>query len=547
MKQRLYYILLPILCFIFIQVGQAQISYGGAPYSFSHQLNRPVFVQPDQRELQNINGAAKKDCSALEFGRFLPVNIDLNHDSWTVTSLENGDRLYRLGIKSIGALAVGAYFSEFYIPEGGELFIYSPDEAQFIGSFNHLNNSKEALFATEFLIGEELIIEYYEPKKAFGQSKLYLSEVLHAYTAINNNIEGKDFGQAGPCEVNVNCDEGVGREDQRDAVLRILIKSGSSSFWCTGALVNNTSFDRTPYVLTADHCGKNASEEDMNLWLFYFHYQFWACYNSSSEPSRRTLGGCEKIAASSNAEIQGSDFFLVKLTREVPEDYHPYLLGWSRDGLGSQQGYTIHHPWGDVKKISTYAQALGDGNIAGGTPGAYWEVFWSATENGHGVTEPGSSGSPIFNQEGHLIGTLTGGQASCSDNGLTAPDYYGKFSHHWDQNGEAEDQQLMPWLDPESTGAMYLDGIYIGNEELSKSDGAMIHVMPNPANDMIQIQLKESIENAWLSIYNIQGKLLEQMKLQNTTKYSVEHLKKGVYILEARNATESQIMKLVKE
>lgn len=547
MKQRLYYLLLTILSFSFIQIGQGQISYGGEPYSFSQQLERPVFVQPDQRELQNIDREAKKDCSALEFGRFLPLNIGLDHDSWTMTPLNNGDRLYRLGIKSTGALAIGAYFSEFYIPEGGELFIYSPDEEQFIGSFNHLNNSKEAVFATEFLIGEELIIEYYEPKEAIGQSKLYISEILHAYTAINDLNDEKDFGQAGACEVNVNCEEGIGREDQRDAVVRILIKSGSSSFWCTGALVNNTSFDRTPYVLTADHCGKNASEEDMNLWLFYFHYQFWACYNSSTEPSRKSLRGCEKIAASSNAGIQGSDFFLVKLTKEVPVDYHPYLLGWSREGIGSEQGYTIHHPWGDVKKISTYTQALEDGNIGGGMADAYWEVFWSATESGHGVTEPGSSGSPIFNQEGNLIGTLTGGQASCSENGLTAPDYYGKFSQHWDQNGDEEDQQLMPWLDPEATGALYLDGIYIGNEEISSQANTMINVMPNPAKDMIQIQLDKSIENAWLSIYDIQGKLLEQMKLQNTTKYSVEHLKKGVYILEARNLSGSQIMKLIIE
>lgn len=177
MKQRISFILLiTILSLSLIQKSMGQISYGGKPYSFTHQLNQPNFVQPDQNELQYVQREAYKDCSALEFGRFLPLNIDLQHDVWTVTPLPNGDQIYRLGIKSEGAFAIGAYFKDFYLPEGAQLFIYSPDEEEYIGSFTHLNNNNEALFATEILQGEELIIEYFEPKERIGQGHFVVSE-----------------------------------------------------------------------------------------------------------------------------------------------------------------------------------------------------------------------------------------------------------------------------------------------------------------------------------------------------------------------------------
>jgi len=550
MKHRIYSILLiAFLSFAFIPIGISQISYGGEPYSFSHQMLSPQYVQTDLAHLVIPSKESAKDCSALEFGQFLPLNIELGHDAWTQTPLNNGGRLYRLGIKSEGALAIGAYFSDFYLPEGAQLFIYSPDEEEYIGSFTHKNNSEEALFASQFHHGDALVIEYYEPKSVVGQGSFVISEILHAYIAIHNEEGEKDFGQSGLCEVNVNCPEGETRTDQRDAVLRILIKSGSSAFWCTGALVNNTSFDRTPYVLTADHCGKNADEQDMLLWLFYFHYQVWSCWTPPSEPARKSIRGCEKMAASSNAGIQGSDFFLVKLTEDIPEEYRPYFLGWSRAGVGSDQGFSIHHPWGDVKKISAYTEPLVDGSINSGTPNAYWEVFWSETENGHGVTEPGSSGSPIFNQDGILIGTLTGGQASCSESGLVAPDYYGKFSYHWDQNGNQNDQKLKPWLDPESTGALSLEGIYMGEEELQHVENDIFSMMPNPAHDILEIQITDSYKEVWIGIYDIQGKLIEnlQMNSSNDIRVSLNHLNKGIYIVKAMNSSEYQTEKLVVE
>ena len=77
------------------------------------------------------------------------------------------------------------------------------------------------------------------------------------------------------------------------------------------------------------------------------------------------------------------------------------------------------------------------------------------------MTEGGSSGYPIFDNEGRIVGSLTGGAASCTD--LTSPDFYGKLSYHWASNGSPGGSQLKPYLDPDNLGIETLDGLGYGS------------------------------------------------------------------------------------
>lgn len=89
---------------------------------------------------------------------------------------------------------------------------------------------------------------------------------------------------------------------------------------------------------------------------------------------------------------------------------------------------------------------------------AHWNVTWSSTSNGHGVTEAGSSGASLFNQNKKIIGQLSGGSSFCSS--PNSPDQFGKFSTSWSSNGSSPGAKLKPWLDPLNLNVNSLDGTY---------------------------------------------------------------------------------------
>jgi hypothetical protein len=522
----------------------AQITHGGTPFALNNKLSQPQQYRVDNSELAFIDSSYTKDCSALEFARFLELHSSFADDMWTVNEIENGDRLYRLAIKSEGALSIGLYMKDFYIPKGGKLFVYDPNLEEVYGSYTYENNTESGFFSPEIISGDELILEYYEPKQVFGQTRMELVEVLHAYRSVFNS-PSKDFGDSGDCEINAKCPEGYGKGEQRDAVLRLLIKNGTSGIWCTGSLINNVRQDKTPYVLTADHCGKHSSDEDMLQWRFYFHYQSNNCDTPENEPTLKSMVGCEMMAASNNTGSLGSDFFLIKLVQNIPSTYNPFFIGWNRDGVGSDNGYCFHHPQGDIKKISTYLEPLSSAHYSGGIPNAYWEVHWSQTQSGQGVTEGGSSGSPIFDEEGLLIGTLTGGQASCSNQ--NAPDYYGKFSVHWTDNGNNSDEQLAPWLDPDNTGQLKLAGVFLDVNELKKSSEKGFSLLPNPANNNVEIRLENQLKNVEIELYHINGQLIHTYYFSNSSIINISNLPTGVYVVKMISDDNFYSQKLIKK
>jgi len=124
--------------------------------------------------------------------------------------------------------------------------------------------------------------------------------------------------------------------------------------------------------------------------------------------------------------------------------YDVVYLGWDRRFGASNHGATvgIHHPAGDVKKISfennqaveinldhvDYSSALEE------TPGGpinAWRVNWDS-----GITEGGSSGHPLLDNDkiiGVFTGGTSGGSAEIVNCNITGPDYYMHMGYIWDK------------------------------------------------------------------------------------------------------------------
>jgi hypothetical protein len=393
-------------------------------------------------------------------GMSIAIDVDLLNDIIPIE--EDGYYIYRYKVFAEGAKKVGFVFDDFFLQPGDAIYIINED-GQFIGPVTDVENKEFRMYSTVPLNGEEITLLYVKPQERATISSLHLSEIVYVY--YDEKVD-KDLGDAQSCQVNINCSpEGDNWQVQKRGVARISFKEGGYWYLCSGTLINNTANDGTPYFLTAYHCGGDASASDRNVWQFYFNYERPGCPNTGTPPNN-VITGCTYKAGGGISG--GSDFQLVLLSSSPSLSWNPYYNGWSRSTTASPSGVSIHHPSGDAKKISTYTQTLTTGSWSGGMSSAHWVVRWAQTTNGWGVTEGGSSGSPIFDNNKRVVGTLTGGNSDCS-NQSTARDYYGKFSKHWDANGTTNDKKLQPWLDPLGTNPTTLDG-YDPNNPSTPSD-----------------------------------------------------------------------------
>lgn len=428
----------------------AQQGDGGIPKSSKtsisiKQIERRFFSEPDIAALKAEDAVTDKTGNApWRFGFNNPTALNMNN-SGTWNTLPNGGKIWQLVITCENALTVNLTLDKVLIPEGNELYIYNPDKSFVLGKFTayHLY---EGNLGAELIPGNTAIVEYYIPSQNVGKTaSLNIKTVTHGYRT-SQEFEAKAFAGSGSCNMNVNCPDGSAWTSQRNGV--VMLVSGSNGF-CTGSLINNTMNDGKPYVLTANHC-YNSGEAS---WIFRFNWQASGCTNPGSSPSFSSLSG-----SILRARRTPSDFCLVEITgglvnNTVPASYNPFFSGWDNTGAIPTSAVSIHHPSGDIKKISFDDDPLA---ISQGMSSTESNSTWTLKWDRNTTTEGGSSGSPLFDQNHRIIGQLWGGGASCANQ--TTSDYYGRLTNSWNPAGSNSTNHLKTWLDPNNAGATIIDG-----------------------------------------------------------------------------------------
>jgi len=425
--------LLSIFLFSIISIfAFGQISQGGQPLINSLPSN-----QYHTEGISNLNELIAEDAITdsqkdipWRFGVEIPTQLDvLSQGRWDVIG---NTLICKLEISSPNAVSINLNYSKFKLAPKAKLFIFDEKKGEVLGAFTSENNSKDGTFATNLVYSDKIILQYEIPADNKETSEIIINGIVHGYRSLKSGL--KNFGASGFCNRNVVCDSTLWQDDARSVVMLL---TSSNTRYCSGALVNNTKNDGTPYVLSAFHCSVGANS------IFMFNYFSAQCGTSIDGNTTQTISGCQ-IKASNTT----SDFILVKLNSTPPLSYNPFYAGWNADTLASYSSTGIHHPRGDVKKIShDYDPAVSSGYYNPGND--HWKVKdWDL-----GTTEPVSSGSPLFDHNHRITGQLHGGNAAC---GNDFQDYYGKFSLSWDLVNDTT-RQLKYWLDPDSTGTKILD------------------------------------------------------------------------------------------
>lgn len=522
-----------IICFY----AFSQISTGGTPTSFSlpnYQDVIPTITTAaiDMDAVEEEDRTTDVKASGYRFGIDFYYSLSII-DEGAMTTLANGNQLYRLRVSCPGALSINLTFDRFELPAGGKLYVYSPNHKEVLGAFTKQNNQEDGYFAIAPILGDEAIIEYEQPVGSSEMAELRLWRVTHGYRGPTGNM-GKGFGDADYCQINVRCPEGKGWEKAISATCAIL--DGGYEL-CSGTLINNVRNDGTPYLLTANHCHSLAT--NTGTWVFWFNWESPTCENVTKSPAKNTLSGAKLVAY--NAQ---TDFSLIKLNTAPPVSYKPVYCGWSRCDSAPTSAACIHHPSLDVKKISPskkieIASFFNDPNRLNA-----WKANWITA-----CTETGSSGCALFDNNQRIIGQLWGGASYCGADEEKMYDYFGRFDLSW--NSYNKNTRLRDWLDPDSTDIKAIDA-YIpstGITEHSMQQKAQITIFPNPCQEKTTITINDdnaTIES--IALYDIMGKLIyKEENISNSQKeINVAQLAKGIYTLRVKSNAGEVMEKIVK-
>ncbi|MEE9492484.1 MAG: trypsin-like serine protease [Gammaproteobacteria bacterium] len=440
----------------------------------------------NQKELQF--DSAKTTPGPLRFAVAKPVKISPDtHGEWIQKT--PGTRLWYLRIHVNNATDLNLAFSSFQLPKNSRLYFVNRQHDYLDGPYTAQNNKKHLKFWTPVMPGSDISLLLYIPENAIDQLKLTITKVNAGYRDLYGTNGLPNLAKQGSCNIDTACQEANPWRDEVRSVARISI---DGTGLCTATLMMDAINSFRPYLLTAHHCG--VTPANATSIVTYWNYQSPSCGN---------LGGGSLSQNQSGAIFRASkfdvDMTLIELDEMPGSSFNVYYSGWNHDVNAAIKTVGIHHPNADEKAISFNNDVLRSGQscIGTSTKNTHWFLNWE-----QGTTEPGSSGSGLWNTQHQLIGTLSGGLASCSNR--SADDCYGRLTSAWD-DGQSPAERLIDWLDPEKSNTLSVNGSnlpptlpkpdFVGLENhRTFAAGSQFNIRWRPASPIASYQLDYSTQ-----------------------------------------------------
>lgn len=484
------------------------------PKSFYSELEidipeySPFSINSEQLIARDLEASGNSE-GPFQFAEVFPGSYIETHGKWSELP---GGKIWSIAFRIPGAKSLSFELESLRFENDDAVWIYSEDGSGIQGPLEREDLDEDGALITGTLLGDNGTIEiFFKDFVSNMKTNFRVKSIIASY---------RDVTQADiPCFVNVNCPVGAAYDRQKRAVVIIRVDGKKL---VTGTLINNTSNDGRPFLLTSRHNGitpDNAKKIEV-----YWNNEVLVCGKTGVGMFNE-----RQVGANWLAEWKETDFTLLELKKVPNKKFQVYYSGWDRSSLPKGEFIGIHHPHGHPKNIAV-ADDIESTNSYPKEPnsGHYWKV----PEWRQGSTDKGSSGSGLWTKEGHLIGQLKGGKSSCNKD-LPGPDWYGKFSESWEGGGDKK-SSLKTWLDPEQTNMEKLNGFQPTYEDRD------YHVLENAIVSEIDRQI---------FLENLAKRKARNIKLsdKNKTTLKVFDLSKNLSLPNKKETTNSDIFLAVIE
>ncbi|MCH7720139.1 MAG: trypsin-like peptidase domain-containing protein [Planctomycetes bacterium] len=371
-------------------------------------------------------------------------------DRGVVEKQDDGTSVWALSMTAPEAQAIRLHFTNFSLPTGAKMYFFSTT-SQAHGPFVGAGRGGTGEFWTRSIAGETGVIvlrfkEADRDKISFSIADLGYVKGRGPQPDEQSHDDWPCSDNA-PCVVDANCVSGTPADVAMDAVAKMEWIQGPFIYTCSGGLVADTDpGTQIPYFLTANHC---LSSNNSSLETFFF-YTTDACNGGC--PDGLATGGTPPPASTIGVTVMATgsagDFTLLQLD-EAPPAGTTYL-GWNNSPVAFTHGAALYRISNPNFGPQAYSQHSVDASAPTCTSWPRGQRIYSNDEVG--ATMGGSSGSPVLNSAGEVVGQLSGccgfncGNVCDSASNSTVD---GALAFYWDSVAEFLDPDVGCTTDPD--------------------------------------------------------------------------------------------------
>lgn len=282
----------------------------------------------------------------------------------------------------------------------------------------------------------------------------------------------KEAAASTGCTENYSCHATTANQGPAGATVALII---GNLYECTGTLLNDTSADGTPYVLTARHCetgqlggGNPGAAATVSV--------YWDAVTPCGSNLGSIYDAGTIVQYGATTVLEQQDIWLIQLDTP-PAAADAFYAGWDASGNAFSGGYTIHHALGENKQYVEWSGTDVFEQIPAATLNApYTSTFWGVV-NSVGNVGAGASGSALFSPNNQVAGSATLAELVSGENSAgvcpanppptptasTVTALFTALSGVWtstaDPSSSTGSKTLQSLLDPGSTGQMTTGGL----------------------------------------------------------------------------------------